>query len=448
MDLLIVQDFKPPKTTATQYPSNIFFEDVDTRPVFSQDVANNQPDIESLHYGAPAFNYRMNYRVATSSKGASDKLFYGSSLMTPKKVPAISKEEDQRLFEEEIAHVSTVSQPSLFDVQEFHLPPEIMAIADSPYIFPVYDLYVKDYKDVLTNRVIEHKMSPRSRNKVKDKIYSMYRANPRTHFFITLTFISQVKDQDAVKVLNKFLTVLRTDYGGKFNYIWIAERQNGEKSKRDEPTGNIHFHCVFDKRFDVQLINRLWVLQQYNSGITHHKYEKAFIEKCYSENKGSYQIKYYLNPVDAVKVNGVRGLSSYLTKYVTKNEDSFHCRVWHCSRTVSSLFTAVNCGRAIYDSVADPRVNSLYNPKTGKTFVTKTIVVRQTKKIRCKSTGKYTFVETGDCAVVHTIVNKRHYLQYMDLLEEINKKILQNTFQYSPTQFTISPENQIIFSNF
>lgn len=37
--------------------------------------------------------------------------------------------------------------------------------------------------------------------------------------------------------------------------------------------------------------------------------------------------------------NNIRSIASYVTKYVTKNNDKFKCQVWNCSRQVSELYT-------------------------------------------------------------------------------------------------------------
>jgi hypothetical protein len=36
----------------------------------------------------------------------------------------------------------------------------------------------------------------------------------------------------------------------------------------------------------------------------------------------------------------MRSIASYVTKYVTKNDDNFKCQVWYCSKRVSELYTA------------------------------------------------------------------------------------------------------------
>jgi hypothetical protein len=35
----------------------------------------------------------------------------------------------------------------------------------------------------------------------------------------------------------------------------------------------------------------------------------------------------------------IKSVTSYLTKYVTKNKSVFNCQVWNCSKKISALYT-------------------------------------------------------------------------------------------------------------
>jgi hypothetical protein len=58
-----------------------------------------------------------------------------------------------------------------------------------------------------------HLLSKRSKGKVRDKCTALYRCFKETGILATLTFINDVSDKQAVKILNKFLTALRDDKG-------------------------------------------------------------------------------------------------------------------------------------------------------------------------------------------------------------------------------------------
>ena len=407
----------------TNYPSNIFYENelkeipdynkTHTplwRTPLQKDISETLPEINSRSSSSRPFNYRLGYRSAVGTRGHSNKLLYGSSLL----VNSLAKKDDLTDFEllEDVRTLDlSVVQKTIFDVDEL-LPDQLRSISKLPYVVSVV-------KKVSPKK--EHKMSPRSRAKVKDKIFSLYRANLKSHFFMTLTFVNKVSDTDAISVLNKFFTVLRQDYG-KFNYIWVAERQNGKKNDYEHCTGNIHFHILLDKRFPVQEINSLWVLQQYNSGIEHPKYCRETVDFFRQYDS----LGTLLNPLDVDKINGINGLSSYLTKYVTKNEDSFACRVWHCSRTISKLFTSVHISRSTFSSVACAVKNVFFSQKTRKTYTFKTIVTEH--------------------AIVHTIVNKRAYLPYMGFLEHINERLLKGRLSVDVSSLVFDEHDSINLS--
>ncbi len=47
----------------------------------------------------------------------------------------------------------------------------------------------------------------------------------------------------------------------------------------------------------------------------------------------------YAFDVKQLNTNNIKRISSYVTKYVTKNNDKIECQVWNCSRKVSELYT-------------------------------------------------------------------------------------------------------------
>lgn len=182
-----------------------------------------------------------------------------------------------------------------------------------------------------------HVFSDRSRGKVKDKATAFFRACPGSRVFCTLTFIAKVSDAMGVELLNKFLTYVRKGHKG-FQFLWVAERQY---ENTDYP-GNIHFHLIMNKRLPVAQFNAVWVLQQYNAGLQgKNKYgeviSRSEIDRRYEDGT----MQKILNPFDVKKIKSIGGLSSYLTKYITKQQKNapFGCAVWHCSRGVSRLFT-------------------------------------------------------------------------------------------------------------
>lgn len=243
-------------------------------------------------------------------------------------------------------------------------------------------------------------MSRRTRIKIQEKILAIYSAKPNDFFFITLTLIESVPDTKGVKILNKFLTVLRKQYG-QFNYLWVAERQQN---------GNIHFHMICDKRFDIIYINSLWTAQQVNAGLYHKnisrlmRSEKQSISKLHKSGvEGQRKIQKYFNPVDVFKVDGIDGLSCYLTQYITKNETKMSCAVWHCNRNISRVFTKQVISNKIFLETCDNTKNKIVNKK-GKVYK-----------------GKVYVHQYG---MINTIMNKQYFKKYLSEMILINKWIL------------------------
>lgn len=191
-----------------------------------------------------------------------------------------------------------------------------------------------------------HLFSKRSRGKVKDKATAFFRAAQQQRAFVTLTFIEDVDDRRGVKILNKFLTVLRKERPG-LEYLWVAEHQEERKER------TIHFHMIVNRRLPIKRYNALWTLQQYNEGLVGHHangelISKQEIEKRYQHDitskfkkKDPDSVQAVLNPFDIEEAYNIYGLGKYLTQYITKqaDKDPFGCLNWHCSRKVSKLFT-------------------------------------------------------------------------------------------------------------
>jgi hypothetical protein len=235
-----------------------------------------------------------------------------------------------------------------------------------------------------------HVLSPRSKGKIRDKCTAFYRSCGKQKTFATLTFLNQVTDRKAQNILNKFLTQLRDDYK-RLKYIWVAERQGN---------GNIHFHLIINQRLPVSEYNALWVLQQYNAGVTYDGIHIDEIKQRYNEGT----IGKILNPFDIKNVKTIYGLSFYLTKYITKNtSDGFGCLAWHCSRNVSRLFIKTVVNRSCMRAVSGP-INSRVNRKTGE--------VIQAKMTR------------GAFHQLYFIENKPYFLKEMVEIEQINAWIL------------------------
>jgi hypothetical protein len=216
-----------------------------------------------------------------------------------------------------------------------------------------------DHSPYQEEKEAENVMSGRTKMKIRNKLQAFFywcQDMNRTTYFLTLTFINQVKDDQGQKILNKFLTSLRKNYPG-INYLWVAEKQQN---------GNLHFHMVIDRRLDVRRYNTLWVKTQFNAGVSFREFQ-SWPEFLAGVRKGEAKM---LNPLDVKEIRTLTGVNQYLTKYVTKNDQKFSCRLWHCSRSLSAL--GVNTFVPLHQVKAhdDERKNQ-FTVKQGATHTTR-----------------------------------------------------------------------------
>ncbi|TXE12925.1 hypothetical protein FUA26_03780 [Seonamhaeicola algicola] len=164
----------------------------------------------------------------------------------------------------------------------------------------------------------ERFLSVRSKRKIRKKITCFARCYKRLSF-VTLTFLNKVSDDEAINLLRKFIdnAKKRSD---DFQYVWVAERQ----TKNDIFKGNVHFHMITNKYWKIEKWWNYWIDLQLKNGIEPRK-------KDYRPSS-AFDVK-------QLNSNNIRSIASYVTKYVTKNDDGFKCQVWNCSKRVSELYT-------------------------------------------------------------------------------------------------------------
>lgn len=175
----------------------------------------------------------------------------------------------------------------------------------------------------------------------------------RELYFWTVSFPAKTPDDVCYQAFNIWLTSLRK-YKLLKEYLWVAERQDGKRAPGKEPTNTIHFHIAIPHKMPVQRANAMM------RGTLKNLAKKGLIP--YQQH--SPQITKY-NGVDIAKhrttkrvtnfaiQKGARALSTYLSKYVTKNmagivgDDGvievpgFTHLAWHNSRGFSALFTGI-----------------------------------------------------------------------------------------------------------
>jgi hypothetical protein len=233
---------------------------------------------------------------------------------------------------------------------------------------------VNQHEDEDSTRVLTkptHRFSTRSKRKVRDKAMAFFRVIFKDRVFLTLTFIQDLPDELAVQILNKFLTVVRKERDG-VEYLWVSEPQK-------ENNDRIHFHILLNRRLPIRRYNDLWILQQYNSGLTGKVGEKRAQKRGdqqgrevpYEEIFDAWRegkVGEYFNGAHIEKAYSAGGMAAYLTKYVTK-QDSKHdmgCLNWHCSRKVSRLFNREITGPSTFSYLLRFDVNCYVDRRTGE----------------------------------------------------------------------------------
>lgn len=181
-------------------------------------------------------------------------------------------------------------------------------------------------------------------------------ANKRFNFY-TISFPLSTSDDSAFKLFNAVLTRLRKGYilssiaavilekysvgksakwlfsikqllrSNNFqqlnHYLWVAERQ---------ANGTIHFHIITSDIINVLVFNHFVAAYIFNS-----------LQKNDKSINISHLTQSQYNGVDVSKrktgISSVTDIRKYITKYVTKNKEKFTHYAWHCSRSISALFT-------------------------------------------------------------------------------------------------------------
>lgn len=201
-----------------------------------------------------------------------------------------------------------------------------------------------------------------NKKKVSRKLVALFHSKlcAKTLNFFTITFPLSTSDDESFRLLNSVLTRLRRGYEASSiakilldrfssgysdkmkrrlnllielqehqqlnHYLWVAERQLN---------GTIHFHLVTPDIIDVLIFN--YFVAEYIDNTLKQTSQNPKIQ--------SFLIDKY-NGVDVTRNFAFRNdkqlLRKYLTKYVTKNNSYFSHRCFHCSRSISALFTTMH----------------------------------------------------------------------------------------------------------
>jgi len=208
------------------------------------------------------------------------------------------------------------------------------------------------------------KNAPNVAKKQRKKSYSIDKAKCRSRilamtntkkgkkelYFWTVSFPEHTPDDVCYQAFNTWLTTLRQRKMLR-DYLWVAERQTGERLKTDKaPTNTIHFHIAIPRYMNAQRANNMMRGTLKNlakrglmPGAVCGKNGDNYFLPCIARYNGVDICKHKKTKrvINFAVKKGSVALSNYLTKYITKNDSEFSHLAWHNSRGFSCLFTGV-----------------------------------------------------------------------------------------------------------
>lgn len=176
------------------------------------------------------------------------------------------------------------------------------------------------------------------RNRIMGMINTM--RGKKELYFWTVTFPAGTPDTVAYRLFQTWLTTCRQKKVLK-EYLWIAERQTGERLEdKSKATNTIHFHLAIPHFMNAKTTNKF---MQITLATAAKKKEINFsVYQCKRYNGVHLAKDKKTNRVVnfALKKKG-KALGNYLSKYVTKNNTPLPHLAWHNSRGFSALFTGI-----------------------------------------------------------------------------------------------------------
>jgi len=185
-----------------------------------------------------------------------------------------------------------------------------------------------------TKKRVKKEYKQINKSKVKAKMYALFNLKNSRKFmaFYSVSFPIDSSDDMCFKCWNYFLTACRKRFN-LVNYVWVTERQKN---------GTLHFHMLTNNWIPIQSANRVMAIIINNKVLEGEmswgassldRYNGLDVDSIYNSKRHRKTGK-QLNPTQVRE-----WVSKYITKYVTKNTEKFIHLCWHCSRSVSMLFT-------------------------------------------------------------------------------------------------------------
>ena len=161
--------------------------------------------------------------------------------------------------------------------------------------------------------IVQHGLNVKAKSKIKfagrmiQYINQEVKGRSGKASFVTLTFGKRVPThKEAKRLLDIFLKRMRRYFGFNIEYVWVAELQ-----KR----GAIHFHILLSEYLPKQWLNNAW-----------NEIANNWTKSAYGETQK-------LLP----NVKGVLLAGSYITKYISKEQNKIHGNLYGISSSLREL---------------------------------------------------------------------------------------------------------------
>lgn len=214
-----------------------------------------------------------------------------------------------------------------------------------------YSTYIDRYRE-MSNFIhnpakVQKKSYKINKSKVRKRLTALCRLDKSKQFlaFYSVSFPVKTNDKVIYQIFNKWLTNCRTRYG-LTTYVWVAERQKN---------GTLHFHILTNNRMDISKVNRAMansIETTVNQGLAEWGsssktlYNGVDVDSVQKPKKRQHETReQYRKRMKAYSrhtiYERIKWATLYMTKYMTKGDETFTHLPYHCSRDISQLFTSV-----------------------------------------------------------------------------------------------------------
>jgi len=173
--------------------------------------------------------------------------------------------------------------------------------------------------------------------KIRKKIDAFFQLKATQGFcaFYSISFPCGMTDDHIFQCWNIWLTRCRAEQG-LHSYIWVSERQKN---------GTLHYHLLTNTKMNIRSVNAFMGktltlyshIYAYRSDID-NVYNGVDVDNIWFPKHRKHGKTFEKRTRAQAEVH----VSKYVSKYVSKNKEEFPHLAWHCSRDISSLFTAQN----------------------------------------------------------------------------------------------------------